>query len=181
MIQQFIQLSQDGGWVFYPLMFCAFLLWWFLGARCAAVWIPKGVPATILKQPDRFSVLGVFTQKAFSFRNRRRELDIELKLFRSRLFKHRSIIQALIAVAPLLGLLGTVTGMMETFRGLGDSALFSQTGGVAGGVAQALLTTQIGLIIAAPGIIVYRYLERQTQKTLQRGIEIVEWVKKCDA
>ena len=120
MIQQLHQLSQDGGWVFYPLLSCAFLLWWFLGARAAAIWIPKGAPSAVLEQPSRFSILGSFTQKAFSFRHRRKDLDIEFRLFRSEVFKHRSIIQALIAVAPLLGLLGTVTGMMETFRGLGE-------------------------------------------------------------
>lgn len=178
MIPQFVQLSQDGGWVFYPLLSCAFLLWWFLGARFANVWIPKGSPETILEQPDRFALLGTFAKRAFSFRDQRHQLDIELRMFRSKICMHRAIIQSLIAVAPLLGLLGTVTGMMETFRGLGDSALFSQTGGVAGGVAQALLTTQIGLIIAAPGIIVYRYLEGRTKETLQRGIEFVEWVKR---
>ena len=181
MIQQLGQLSQDGGWVFYPLLSCACFLWWFLGARFAAVWIPKGIPATVLKRPERFSILGDFTQKAFSLRDRRKELTIEFKLFQAQVYKHKSIIQTLIAVAPLLGLLGTVTGMMETFRGLGESALFSQTGGVAGGVAQALLTTQIGLIIAAPGIIAFRYIEGKAKQTLQRGIEIMEWVQKCDA
>ena len=180
MMTQFLQLSQDGGWVFYPLLSSAFLLWWFLGSRFADIWIPQGEPSAILDAPSRFALLGKFAQKAFLFRHQRHQLDIELRKFRFQMSAHRSMIQSLIAIAPLLGLLGTVTGMMETFRGLGDSALFSQTGGVAGGVAQALLTTQIGLIIAAPGIIAYRYLEGHTKKTLQRGIEFVEWVKTCD-
>ena len=74
------------------------------------------------------------------------------------------LIRSLIVIAPLLGLLGTVSGMVETFKGLGQQNLFSQSGGVAGGIAEALLTTQIGLIVAAPAIIVNRMLDKQSTK-----------------
>lgn len=57
---------------------------------------------------------------------------------------------ALVAAAPLLGLLGTVLGMIETF-----SAVSIRSGGgaamVAGGISQALITTQAGLVAALPG------------------------------
>lgn len=60
-------------------------------------------------------------------------------------------------VSPLLGLLGTVTGMIRTF-----SALTSGTGGdpaaLAGGISEALITTAAGLIVAIPALIGYRYL-----------------------
>ncbi len=74
------------------------------------------------------------------------------------------LIRSLIVIAPLLGLLGTVSGMVETCKGLGQQNLFSQSGGVAGGIAEALLTTQIGLIVAAPAIIVNRMLDKQSTK-----------------
>lgn len=58
---------------------------------------------------------------------------------------------ALTAVAPLLGLLGTVIGMIGTFDAV--SMVSGNTGGdVAGGISQALITTQFGLVVAVPGV-----------------------------
>jgi biopolymer transport protein ExbB len=67
----------------------------------------------------------------------------------------------IVAAAPLIGLLGTVIGMIETFDSLADSVLFSQTGGIAGGISQALFTTQLGLVVAVPGLIIGRILDRK--------------------
>ena len=60
-------------------------------------------------------------------------------------------------VSPLLGLLGTILGMIIAFASIAESG----TGDprvVAGGISQALITTATGLIIAVPAIIFYRYL-----------------------
>ena len=51
--------------------------------------------------------------------------------------------------------------MITTFDSLGDMTLFSQTGGVAGGISQALITTQMGLCVAIPGVIAGRILDRR--------------------
>ena len=63
----------------------------------------------------------------------------------------------------MLGLLGTVTGMIRAFTniskyGAGDAAI------VADGIAEALLTTAAGLMIAIPVIVVYNYLNRRLEK-----------------
>ena len=68
-------------------------------------------------------------------------------------------IGVLAAIAPLLGLLGTVTGMMATFDVL---AVFG-TGNakaMAGGISEALITTQTGLLVAIPGLCMKGFLER---------------------
>ena len=75
-----------------------------------------------------------------------------------------------VAVAPLAGLLGTVTGMIETFRSLGEMELFTQGGGIAGGIGEALLTTQMGLAVAVPGIVLGRLLDRR-QATLEDQLD----------
>ena len=67
------------------------------------------------------------------------------------------------AVSPLLGLLGTVTGMIHTFQsitvfGTGDPRL------LAGGISEALLTTQVGLSIAIPVLLVHHFLSRRVEK-----------------
>ena len=64
------------------------------------------------------------------------------------------------AVAPLLGLLGTVTGMIDTFRiitlfGTGDPKLMS------GGISEALVTTELGLAVAIPTMLLHTFLSRR--------------------
>ena len=76
--------------------------------------------------------------------------------------KNLSIIKLLAAVAPLLGLLGTVIGMIETFQaitlfGTGDPKL------MAGGISQALVTTMLGLIVAAPLLFMHSYAENYSK------------------
>ncbi|MEE2836257.1 MAG: MotA/TolQ/ExbB proton channel family protein [Myxococcota bacterium] len=71
-----------------------------------------------------------------------------------------SVCAAAAAVAPLLGLLGTVTGMIETFDSLGEMAMHTQGGGIAGGISEALLSTQLGLCVAIPGLTLDRLLLR---------------------
>lgn len=69
------------------------------------------------------------------------------------------LLTALTAAAPLLGLLGTVTGMIDTFNAV--SAISGQTGSrVAAGISQALITTQFGLVIALPGVFGRARLDR---------------------
>lgn len=88
-------------------------------------------------------------------------LEDAFTTFEEELSQGKAIIRSIVATAPLAGLLGTVIGMIETFDSLADMALFSQTGGIAGGISQALFTTQMGLAVAVPGIVVGRILDRR--------------------
>lgn len=65
----------------------------------------------------------------------------------------------LVAVLPLLGLLGTVIGLLEAFTGLG-----ARGEALSGGVGDALLTTQLGLVLAVPAWILLSYLSSQTHR-----------------
>jgi len=69
-------------------------------------------------------------------------------------------------VAPLLGLLGTVTGMIETFQsitlyGAGDPKLMS------GGISQALITTQLGLTVAIPLMLFHSFLKGRGNRIIE--------------
>ena len=65
-----------------------------------------------------------------------------------------ALILTCVAISPLLGLLGTVTGMIVSFSGLADGGGVSGSGGeVAEGIAEALVTTAVGLIIALSAVI----------------------------
>lgn len=77
---------------------------------------------------------------------------------------HRDMIRALVAAAPLLGLLGTVGGMIETFASLHRASAVGTGGSVAGGIEVALVSTQLGLAIGIPGLVAAVILERREQR-----------------
>jgi biopolymer transport protein ExbB len=74
------------------------------------------------------------------------------------------LLEVVVSAAPLLGLLGTVTGLVQVFSqipaggGVGDTSIFSE------GIAMALLTTIVGLAIAIPSLIAHSYLMRLIDK-----------------
>lgn len=89
-----------------------------------------------------------------------------LKINRS-LDDHLATIGTLAAAAPLMGLLGTVIGMIVTF----DVIAVFGTGNaraMAGGISEALITTQTGLLVAIPGMYMKGFLERRAHKLKQR-------------
>ena len=68
------------------------------------------------------------------------------------------VMKVCVSAAPLLGLLGTVTGMLTTFTALASGSGGEQTmDQIAGGISEALVTTETGLVIALPGLF-FRYL-----------------------
>ncbi len=88
----------------------------------------------------------------------------------------------LIVAAPLLGLLGTVIGMLDTFRGIGAESGDETTKAVADGVKVALITTQTGLMIAIFGVFFTQWISRLYRgkdhellelelETMKRGIK----------
>jgi biopolymer transport protein ExbB len=90
--------------------------------------------------------------------NPRQVLDVHESTTLKRLEKDLVVLAALTAAAPLLGLLGTVAGMIETFDAV--SAAGDTAGRVASGISQALITTQFGLVVAIPGVFGLAYLRR---------------------
>ena len=82
-------------------------------------------------------------------------------------FRHqRAALGAMIAAAPLLGLLGTVTGMERTFSTLANSGTKSLEG-LAGGVSQVLVATESGLAVALPAMLLVYLAHRQTQRQVE--------------
>jgi len=68
--------------------------------------------------------------------------------------------RALLVAAPLLGLLGTVIGMFDTFKGLSGETSQGTLSAVADGIKVALVTTQTGLMIAILGLFATQWIER---------------------
>jgi biopolymer transport protein ExbB len=81
--------------------------------------------------------------------------------------KNVGILKALVAAAPLLGLLGTVFGMIETFGVISlKSANVSEL--MASGISKALITTQCGLVVALPGLFGVAFLNRMLRRARVR-------------
>ena len=70
-------------------------------------------------------------------------------------------------IAPLLGLLGTITGMIRAFDAIARTGV-GDPGAVAGGISEALITTATGLIVAIPTIVFHRYLTGRAGKAFKR-------------
>jgi len=170
---------QAGGWVMPPLLLATIVLWFSIGYRFAA--LKRGSLRDVRnlvrrfdkgKPPTHDGILVRALQKGIELRDSGKDslrpyLDYAFYEEEREIRKFNRLIITIVTAAPLLGLLGTVIGMIETFDSLGDMSLFSQSGGIAGGISQALITTQMGLAVAIPGLIVNGVLSRR-----QKNIEL---------
>ena len=124
------------------------------------------------EEADIFNKIQNISDKSNDIDTFERECDEVLLTVNGNLSWGVNWIKFLAAVAPLLGLLGTVIGMIETFQaitvfGTGDPKQ------MAGGISQALVTTMLGLIFAAPLLAMYTLLSEKVSEILQ---EIEEFV-----
>jgi biopolymer transport protein ExbB len=181
-VSAFMKYVELGGYVMPPLILATLALWFGLGFRISTLRMGRGLePRIVLRQAEanrlgaprsaleRAALAGTFVRQRGDFNLRARLDDVFGSIVRD-LNRYRVLVSTIVGVAPLLGLLGTVSGMVETFRSLGDMTLYSQSGGIAGGISQALLTTQFGLTVAIPGLILRGLLDRR-QRVLENQIE----------
>ena len=165
-----------GGFVMVPLVLVTVVLWFALGARWALLRRGSKKNVRVLlkkyadgraKAPDGIVDEAIVRGLALKAQEKpflRRYLDDAFGDYEVGLKRYATTIGTLVAIAPLLGLLGTVAGMIETFESLGDMTMFSQSGGIASGIATALFTTQMGLVVAVPGVIAKSLLDRRQQQ-----------------
>lgn len=125
-----------------------------------AISLCKTKKSCIASSIEKFLISSKKGLEVQDYENIIKEVTIEeIAPFESKL----NCLASVIGIAPMLGLLGTVTGMIKAFTniskfGSGDATV------VADGIAEALLTTALGLIIAIPAIVAYNYLNRRLEK-----------------
>ncbi|MBK8234949.1 MAG: MotA/TolQ/ExbB proton channel family protein [Deltaproteobacteria bacterium] len=156
-----------GGWISWALVGISVMLWTIVVLR--ALELRRGVRGplrdALLTSPTAAprGVIDRFVQRAAAALARpggcHHDLDRWTMHEIDRTESFGAVLNALVAAAPLLGLLGTVAGMIETFASMHGSHHHSDES-VAGGISIALVTTQLGLAIGIPGLIAARLLDR---------------------
>ncbi len=174
-VQFNVYMQSGGALIMYPLFILVFALWYGLGYRYHT--LQRGTKKSIRVLIRKFStgkrteargfidsavVEGLeIRQQCKDSQMLRKFLDDAFYSYTKALGKYKSLVKTIVIVAPLIGLLGTVIGMIETFDSLASMSLFSQSGGIAGGISQALFTTQLGLVVAVPGLVIGRLLDKK--------------------
>jgi biopolymer transport protein ExbB len=165
----FFQRISDGGLVGYVIILLGLAGVALAGER---IYVLRNVLDSIKKQEesdtvDSNNLLGVLIETAKANINESLDsleliLDEKVQSITPTIEVRVKAIKLIATVAPLLGLLGTVIGMIETFQaitlfGTGDPKL------MAGGISQALVTTMLGLIVAAPLLFMHSYAENYSK------------------
>ncbi len=179
-LDQFVTFMNSGGSVTWILFVLNLFLWFGLGYRYLA--LQRGTMGNVrrlvnkhLKKGQKQSIRGVLDQATADAIAAAKEarmigqhcryyIEDAFTPYRNSIKKYSILVQTIVVIAPLIGLLGTVIGMIETFEALQSSAMFSQGESIAGGVSKALFTTEIGLVVAVPGLIIGRILDRQEER-----------------
>lgn len=193
-IQQVWKYFADGGFFMIPLVVCslvavAVILFKVLSLRRSAV-IPVALASQIddfemrMKQANGEAVLHEFEQgrstlarlSSLVVKNRGKtqaEINEVVQAAAREEIVHlhagMTALDVVITVAPLLGLLGTASGLVVVFGGLGDT---SDYGVIALGIGQALSTTIAGLAIAVPAVIAQGWFQRRIE-TMAARLEVL--------
>ncbi|MAD48077.1 MAG: biopolymer transporter ExbB [Gammaproteobacteria bacterium] len=187
-----------GGPFMWPLLACSVLIitisferLWFLQNRLVS---PNGLTNQLLnlfnknlinekqsQEISQLSSLGFLLVACINYKDLPRE-NLESKIeekaveVKYNLERNLNMLGTLATITPLLGLLGTVVGMITAFTGL------SETSGanpdiLATGISQALITTAFGLFIAVPGLVLHKYFEQKvTYLLISLQVEVSRFI-----
>ena len=173
--KQAIEIWSSGGWAMIALAIDAFVIF-YLGSSIFFRIRAKGYLYVTEKKMKRWvkapstgrGPVGKMIRFVMGARNLK-----EINIFFDELQKTEiaplnrdlKVMQTCVSIAPLLGLLGTVTGMLATFAALaGGSGGDKTMGMVASGISEALITTETGLLVALPGLIFQYKLAREHEQ-----------------
>ena len=193
------ELVQAGGWLMFPIILCSIISaaicverFWTLRSSQIA---PKNLLAQVwnwiksnemdtsrLRELRNNSPLGQILAAGINSHRRGRELmkeSIEEVAGHvvHELERYLNTLGTVAVISPLLGLLGTVIGMIKVFsairlEGTGNTAV------LAGGISEALITTAAGLTVAIPSLFFYRYFQRKVDELVinmeQEALKLVE-------
>jgi len=173
-----------GGWVMYPLLLSSITALGYTLERTIAYYLAGRKPenpaaihnlvekndipqALELAENSPGPVAAVLQEGLCHAGSTKEQLEEVINLRGSselkRLNQNLHVIELVGQLAPLLGLLGTVTGLVEAFRTVSETKSAIDPSMLAGGIWEALITTVAGLVIAIPAMVSHHFLEHRVQ------------------
>jgi len=193
------EIVKAGGWVMVPILLCSIVAFAIIAERFWTLQKKKVVPPNLvsdvwngfqdksfdqdaLQKLKRGSALGRVLAAGLVNLQHDREIMKEAIEETGRHVVHElerflNTLGTIASITPLLGLLGTVIGMIKVFNtittsGVGDAGL------LAGGISEALITTAAGLVVAIPSLMFYRYfrglLDEYVVRMEEEALKLVE-------
>ncbi len=194
-----LETVREGGWLMLPILLCSVIalgialerLWTLRSSRICPqhllaeiwLWIKNGeLDAARIEYLRRHSPLGNILAAGLVHRSDSRALmkesieDIGRHVVHE-LERYLNTLGTIAGISPLLGLLGTVLGIMKVFAVITSQGTASPQV-LSGGIAEALITTAAGLTVAIPSLIAYRYFRGKVDDLVVRmeadAIKLVE-------
>lgn len=203
MFEKVFYFFEVSGWTMWGIAACSVLA---LAVFLEKMWvlrqgqiIPKGLPIEVEDLVGRSKVADALTlckksdfplsriiraglENAGKNRERIKEMVIEVGQRESaELERYMTALNTTISVAPMLGFLGTVLGMVQLFSSVASAGEVTNIGMIADGIYKALYTTIAGLTVAIPATIFYRYLlsriDRLVLEMEEISLRIVDLIK----
>ena len=180
-----LEIVKSGGWLMVPIILCSVLALAISAERAWALqkrricpshllaqiwsWIKKNeLNKEKIKQLQAGSPLGRILAAGLINRNHDRAVMKEAIEETGRhvvveLERFLNTLGTIAVITPLLGLLGTVIGMIKVFTAITLQGVGNATD-LAGGISEALITTAAGMVVAIPALIFYRYFQRKVDE-----------------
>jgi biopolymer transport protein ExbB len=174
-----LEIVQAGGWVMLPIIACSILAVAIILERLWTLQYDRVLPKDLTEQVrdwarhdkldpkhlqrlQQSSPLGQILAAGLTNRHAPRDIVKEAVQDSGRhvvheLERYLTTLGTIAGISPLLGLLGTVIGMIKVFAAITVNGV-GNPGALAGGISEALITTAAGLCVAIPALIGYRYL-----------------------
>ena len=183
------QIFLSGGPVMYPLLFCSLLvvtitierLWYFMSLRgdldeirrIVFRLMEKNAPLEAIQYLQKLNqpVARMFQAALLHFGKERAQVEVTLReageMEIKKMERGLGLLNVIITASPLLGLLGTVTGIISSLNVLAALQGVASPAQLSGGIAEALITTAFGLIIAIPSLFLIHWLNGMIDKRIQ--------------
>ena len=193
---QFVHFMNSGGAIMWVLFGLNLFLWYGLGYRYLT--LKRGTRGNVRrliekheKRGDAKKYVGILDYAVYDalqaakiaksiYQKPREYIYDALFVYMKDTSRFSTLVKTIVMLAPLVGLLGTVIGMIETFDALQSSAMFSQGDSIAGGISKALFTTELGLVVAVPGLILGKILDKQEEQYALDFEQIVDIISTKD-
>ena len=179
--QSLLAVLRDGGLLMFPIGLCSFVLLVFVFERSVALRRGRVIPRPFVRrfldqlrqrqltrdealelcEENRSPVAEVFAAAVRKWG--RSSVEVEQAVIdtgervTNELRRYLRLFNGISTISPLMGLLGTVLGMIRAFNAIVDAGAMGRPELLAGGISQALLTTAAGLSVAIPALIAYLY------------------------